>query len=189
DAKLSAQPIFVPLDPFTVNLQREQGDQVLQVGLSLKFYNQDLSEKLKNAMPEIRSSLLLLLSSKYASELLTVDGKKKLAGEIIVAVNTILGIPTAVQHPKTEAAKAPVAAPAATTPPAAGDAATQPSQAPAQDTAAPAGAAGAPAEPGTAVAAQTPASAPAAQGTSAEDASEKNRDGIADVLFTSFIIQ
>ena len=175
---LSAQPIFVSLDPFTVNLQREQGDQVLQVGLSLKFFNQDLGDKIKNAMPEIRSNLLLLLSSKHASELLTVEGKKKLASEIIVAVNSILGISV----PKSKPAAPPAVAPAAP----AADAAQ--AATPAQSAAVqPANAAGN-GEP-----AQTPDSgaAPAAAGQAggADDAASQNRDGVVDVLFTSFIIQ
>jgi flagellar FliL protein len=165
---LSAQPIFVSLDPFTVNLQREQGDQVLQVGLSLKFYNQDLGDKIKNAMPEIRSNLLLLLSSKHASELLTVEGKKKLASEIIVAVNSILGFSV----PKPKPAAPPAVAAAAPVQPAA----VQPANAASN---------GAPA--------QTPDSgaAPAAAGQAAgvDDAASQNRDGVVDVLFTSFIIQ
>jgi flagellar FliL protein len=37
-------------------------------------------------MPLVRSRLLLLLSSKKASELSTVEGKKKLADEIIAQV-------------------------------------------------------------------------------------------------------
>ncbi|MDE2342848.1 MAG: flagellar basal body-associated protein FliL [Betaproteobacteria bacterium] len=178
-ANLSAQPIFVPLDTFTVNLQREQGDQVLQVGLSLKFYNQDLNDKIKNAMPEIRSNLLLLLSSKHASELITVAGKKKLAREIIVSVNSILGIHTVMAQPKAEVASAPATAGVAPAAP--------------QAAATPEGAAAAPAAAGTAVAATPPAPAPAAapapQAVAADEDAGKNRDGIVDVLFTSFIIQ
>ncbi|MDE1942430.1 MAG: flagellar basal body-associated protein FliL [Betaproteobacteria bacterium] len=184
-ANLSAQPIFVPLDTFTVNLQHEQGDQVLQVGLSLKLYNQDLNDKIKNAMPEIRSNLLLLLSSKHASELITVAGKKKLAREIIVSVNSILGIHTVMAHPKVEVASAPAPAGGPATP--AADAAAQPAPAAPQAAATPEGTAAAPAAAGTAVAAApTPAPAPAVP---AQADIVENRDGIVDVLFTSFIIQ
>lgn len=168
-ANLSAQPIFVSLEPFTVNLQREQGDQVLQVGLSFKFYNQDLNDKIKNAMPEIRSNLLLLLSSKHASELISVEGKKKLAREIIKAVNTILGIREI--SPKMSAAGPAVTVASPTT--AAEPAAASPASGQANP------------EP----AATTASQAAATQVATSEEEATKSREGIVDVLFTSFIIQ
>ena len=176
---VSTVPIFVPLDPFTVNLQREQGDQVLQVGLSLKIYNADLPEKVKAAMPEIRSSLLLLLSSKHASELVSVAGKKELANEIIVAVDTILGIappapkPAIVASPSVAAPAAPAPAAPASVP--AGDAAAPPATI-AEATAAPAQGA-------------AEATAPAAAASAETKPAAEPREGIVGVLFTSFIIQ
>jgi flagellar FliL protein len=87
---------FVPLgENFTVNLQREEGDQYLQAGITLKILEPELEEKIKTAMPEIRSKLLFLLSSKFPSELQTQEGKKKLITEIIVEVDTVLGLGSA----------------------------------------------------------------------------------------------
>jgi flagellar FliL protein len=84
---------FVPLgENFTVNLQREEGDQYLQAGITLKVLQPELEEKIKATMPEIRSKLLFLLSSKKPSELQTVEGKKKLIAEIIVETDTVLGL-------------------------------------------------------------------------------------------------
>lgn len=84
---------FVPLgENFTVNLQREEGDQYLQAGITLKILQPELEEKIKAEMPEIRSKLLFLLSSKKPSELQTVDGKKKLISEIIVETDALLGL-------------------------------------------------------------------------------------------------
>lgn len=84
---------FVPLgENFTVNLQREEGDQYLQAGITLKILQPELEEKIKTAMPEIRSKLLFLLSSKKPSELQTVEGKMKLISEIIVETDSVLGL-------------------------------------------------------------------------------------------------
>ena len=81
-------PVFVTLDPFTVNLQSENGtDQFLQVALTLQVPDATQEEMIKNFMPQVRSRLLLLLSSKKASELNSVDGKKKLTDDIIATVN------------------------------------------------------------------------------------------------------
>jgi flagellar FliL protein len=84
---------FVPLgENFTVNLQREEGDQYLQAGITLKIMQPELEEKIKATMPEIRSKLLFLLSSKYPSELQTNEGKKKLIAEIIAETDAVLGL-------------------------------------------------------------------------------------------------
>lgn len=90
-AEHAAHPVFVTMEPFTVNLQREEGDQFLQIGLSLKVLDPKLEEEIKANMPEIRSKLLLLLSSKRASELSTPEGKKQLASEIVEETNVVLG--------------------------------------------------------------------------------------------------
>jgi flagellar FliL protein len=84
---------FVPLgENFTVNLQREEGDQYLQAGITLKIMQPELEEKIKAMMPEIRSKLLFLLSGKKPSELQSMEGKKKLIAEIIVEVDSALGL-------------------------------------------------------------------------------------------------
>ena len=82
----------VPLEPFTVNLQREEGDQFLQVGVTLEFYEPALEEEIKGNMPRIRSRVLLLLSGKKASELSTIEGKEQLKKEILAACTEALGL-------------------------------------------------------------------------------------------------
>jgi flagellar FliL protein len=52
----------------------------------------EYEDKIKAVLPEIRSKLNLLLSSKRPSELATVAGKKKLAIEIATEANSVLGI-------------------------------------------------------------------------------------------------
>lgn len=93
------EPIYVPLgENFTVNLQREEGDQYLQAGINLKILQPELEEKIKKTMPEIRSKLITLLSSKLPSELQTAEGKKKLVAEIIAEVDGALGLGTEPAH-------------------------------------------------------------------------------------------
>ena len=96
-AEKKAEPVheakFVPMgENFTVNLQREEGDQYLQAGITLKILQPELEENIKKTMPEIRSKLLFLLSSKYPSELQTAEGKNKLVAEVIAEVDGILGL-------------------------------------------------------------------------------------------------
>ncbi|MBI1989995.1 MAG: flagellar basal body-associated protein FliL [Betaproteobacteria bacterium] len=75
-------PVFVTLESFTVNLQPQNGDQYLQVGLVLKVAEAATADAVKLQMPEIRNRILLLLTSKKASEISTVEGKQRLSTEI-----------------------------------------------------------------------------------------------------------
>ena len=80
----SKPPVFVALEPFTVNLQHEDASpQYLQVGLALKLTDAALVDKVKLHMPEIRNRVLLLLSGKRASEISTPEGKTTLSTELM----------------------------------------------------------------------------------------------------------
>ncbi len=84
-------PVFVNLEPFTVNLQSESGaDQFLQLVVVLRIAEEGVSEQIKTFMPELRHKTLLLLSGKRASEISAPDGREKLADELRDAINTIL---------------------------------------------------------------------------------------------------
>lgn len=82
-AKKAEVPVFVPIEPFTVNLQPENGDQFLQTAITLQVAGPSQVDIIKLNMPQVRSRLLLLLSSKKASEINSGEGKKKLTDEII----------------------------------------------------------------------------------------------------------
>ena len=83
-SKTAKPPVFVPLEPFTVNLQHDDlSPQYLQVGLSLKVTDSAVVDTLKLHMPEIRNRVLLLLSSKKASDITTLEGKQALSAELM----------------------------------------------------------------------------------------------------------
>ncbi|WAC72554.1 flagellar basal body-associated FliL family protein [Roseateles sp. SL47] len=81
-AKPGTPPTFVPLDPFTVNLADKEVDRFAQVGITLEVADPKFADQLKAYMPAIRNNVLLVLSHKTSAELLTVEGKEKLAREI-----------------------------------------------------------------------------------------------------------
>lgn len=85
--KSEAKPEYIAVEPFTVNLQPEHGDQYLQVAFTLQVDSPEQVELIKANMAKVRSRVLLLLSGKKASEISTVEGKQQLAGEILAAVN------------------------------------------------------------------------------------------------------
>jgi len=79
----AAPPVFAQMDPFTVNLQADGGEQFLQTAFTLKVGSQADVDAIKLYLPQVRSRVLLLLSSKRGADIATVDGKNKLAKEII----------------------------------------------------------------------------------------------------------
>jgi flagellar FliL protein len=81
-----APPEYLAIEPFTVNLQPENGDQYLQVAFTLQVDGVEQAEAIKSNMAKVRSRVLLLLSGKKASEINTVEGKQQLAGEILAVV-------------------------------------------------------------------------------------------------------
>lgn len=81
-------PVFVTLETFTVNLQADgSGERYLQVGIDLKVTDSTVVDLVKLHMPEIRNGVLLLLSSKSAGQIASLEGKQKLSAEIQEQVN------------------------------------------------------------------------------------------------------
>ena len=54
--------------------------------LSLQVANAEEAEKLKGQMPAVRSRLLMLLTSKKATDISTSEGKKLLTDEIVAEI-------------------------------------------------------------------------------------------------------
>jgi len=73
---------YLPLDTFTVNLNDAGQERYLQVTINLELIDAATAEALKRQMPSLRNKVLLHLSSKAADELLSREGKEKLATEL-----------------------------------------------------------------------------------------------------------
>ena len=89
DAK--SAPTFLPLDNMVVNLADAGGNRFIQVGLTLQLEDSKTSDAVKAFMPSIRSRVLLLISQRTAEEMLTMEGKEKLANDIMAAIAEIMG--------------------------------------------------------------------------------------------------
>ena len=75
------KPIFVTLEPMTVNLQAE-GRKYLHVGMSLKVKDEASKAQIVEFMPELRSRALLLLSNRAPDTLMTTEDKSRIADEV-----------------------------------------------------------------------------------------------------------
>ncbi|UJP05943.1 MAG: flagellar basal body-associated protein FliL [Nitrosomonas sp.] len=73
---------FMELDIFTVNLQPEENNQYLQVGLTVKVRETEVVQEITKQMPAIRNKILMLLSSKKAAEIAGITGKQQLSQQI-----------------------------------------------------------------------------------------------------------
>ena len=80
-------PIFVPLEPFTVNLQPGGRSRFLHVAVTLKMTDSKSQAQVAQYLPEVRSRVLSTLSNREAESLTTLQGKAGLSGEILTALS------------------------------------------------------------------------------------------------------
>jgi flagellar FliL protein len=96
DAK--AAPAYLPLDNMVVNLADPGGERVAQVGITLEVADAKAADKVKAFLPTIRSGILMLISQRTAEELLTQEGKQKLAKDILRETSLPFGGGDADEH-------------------------------------------------------------------------------------------
>ncbi len=77
-----AVPVFVPLEPFTVNLADRDAERFAQIGITLEFSDPKMGEQVKAFMPAIRNNVLMAIADRTAAELLGREGKDKLARKV-----------------------------------------------------------------------------------------------------------
>jgi flagellar FliL protein len=75
-------PVFVPLEPFVVNLADREADRFAQIGITLEVADAHVGDEIKAYMPAIRNNVLLLLAHKTSAELMEPEGKEELAKEV-----------------------------------------------------------------------------------------------------------
>ena len=80
-------PIFVEVEPFTVNLTDDRASRLLYTGITLRVGNEESKVILEEHMPQVRSRLITVLSAMQASELTSSEGKEQLTQQIINQLN------------------------------------------------------------------------------------------------------
>jgi flagellar FliL protein len=86
-----AVPVFVPLDPFTVNLADRNAERFAQIGVTLEIEDAHIGDQIKTFMPAIRNNILMTIADRTAGELMGREGKAKLAERIRRAASRGLG--------------------------------------------------------------------------------------------------
>lgn len=89
------EPVYLPLDTFTVNLVDQEIERYALIGLTLELHDKKDLDRLKRVMPALRSQFLLVMSRKSPAELLASDGKRRLARDLQRATAATLGVSAA----------------------------------------------------------------------------------------------
>ncbi len=91
-------PVFVPLDPFVVNLADRDTDRYAQIGITLQIDDPKFADELKLYLPAVRNGILMVLAHKTSKELLERSGKERLAVEIMREAVRPMGIEVAIEE-------------------------------------------------------------------------------------------
>lgn len=93
ESKLSKAPkLYFPLDPMVINLADLGGERFAQVGITFQIREAKSADDVKKMLPTLRSAILMRLSQKTSEELLSRDGKEKLALDILFEVGRVFGV-------------------------------------------------------------------------------------------------
>ncbi|VAX24557.1 Flagellar biosynthesis protein FliL [hydrothermal vent metagenome] len=87
--KMATLGSTMQMDPFVVNLAGN-ASRYLKVVIVLQLSVPELAEEITNRSPQIKDSILTVLSSKSADEILTVQGKYDLKVDLIRRINSNL---------------------------------------------------------------------------------------------------
>lgn len=90
DAKKVA-PTYLPLENMVVNLADQGGDRFAQIGVTFEIEDAHAVDQVKAYLPSIRNMILFQASQRTSDELLSREGKEKLAAEILKESSRILG--------------------------------------------------------------------------------------------------
>lgn len=92
-AKMPGPGVMFDVEPFIVNLADAQEVRYLKLTVKLELDNQEGVAVLTERIPQIRDTILVLLTSKESSSIRTTQGKFQLRDEITQRVNSLLSKP------------------------------------------------------------------------------------------------
>lgn len=85
--------IIIPLKSFVVNLfdKKGIGKRYLKISMELEVSEEEDKVKVENNIPQLRDTVLILLSSQTLKEINTMEGKLELKNAIVLRMNQVLG--------------------------------------------------------------------------------------------------
>ena len=97
-------PVYLPLDPFIVNLADKDVDRYAQIGITLELESTVFADQVKAYMPAVRNAILLILAQKTSQRPARPRGKEELAEEIMREAVRPMGIEILAPEPVTAVA-------------------------------------------------------------------------------------
>lgn len=91
--KVNSPGVMFDVEPFIVNLSDAQEVRYLKITVKLEVETQEAAAELTNRTPQLRDTILVLLTSKDSVSIRTTQGKFQLRDEITQRVNSILPKP------------------------------------------------------------------------------------------------
>jgi flagellar FliL protein len=92
-AKTGSPGAIYDVEPFIVNLADTPEVRYLKLTVKLELESQEASAELASRVPQLRDTILVLLTSKDAASIRTPQGKYQLRDEITQRVNSLLPKP------------------------------------------------------------------------------------------------
>lgn len=80
-------PIFVPLEPFTATVEDQESERIVRVGITLRVSDEQTRTRIEKYLPEVRSRVLMVLSSQTPQSVRTPQGKADMARAIMQTIN------------------------------------------------------------------------------------------------------
>lgn len=87
----AAPGTILNMEPFIINLADPSGKRYLKLTLAVDAKDEPMKKEIETRLPQIRDSILLLLTSKTFEEISTVAGKLRLKNEVLKIINRSLG--------------------------------------------------------------------------------------------------
>ncbi len=92
EEEAQVKPIF-PLKSFIVNLAGENGKRYLKIKMDLEIAKEDLNDDIRQRIPQIRDSIMMILTSKRYEDVKDTPGKIALRQEIQNQINAFFKEP------------------------------------------------------------------------------------------------
>lgn len=78
---------LLPLNAFIVNLAGEDGRRYLKIKLELELAKESHTEEIRQRIPQIRDSVMMILTSKHFKDIKDTEGKTALRQDILNRLN------------------------------------------------------------------------------------------------------
>jgi flagellar FliL protein len=86
-----AKPVYTGLDPeFIVAFQDPKNARFLKIGIEVMARDDDVIEDVRQHMPAVRDSIIMMLSGMDESGLFSAEGKQQLRMDILAAIQKVL---------------------------------------------------------------------------------------------------